>query len=117
MSATEIIVGIGCLALGYWLVSVFLPHATKTGTDDPGTRAEDGEQASTRSTGQKHWSDVLGVAPDAGRDTITAAYKRCIAQYHPDKVATMGPEIRDVAQRRSTEINAAYDEAMKQRSL
>ena len=113
MSSTEIIAGIGCLVLGYWLVSVFLPHATKGGVDvsDPPENASD-ETPSRGAT--PHWSEVLGVAPTAGRDAIAAAYKRCIGQYHPDKVATMGPDIRDLAQRRSMEINAAYDEAMKQ---
>jgi len=29
-------------------------------------------------------------------------------EYHPDKVAFLGREIRDVAERRSKEINNAY---------
>ena len=37
-----------------------------------------------------------------------------IAQYHPDRVATMAPEFQELAARRSPAINAAYDEAMRQ---
>lgn len=102
MTITEVVVAAGCLVLGYWLVAVFLPHST-TGQDD----AEPGDAP-------RQWWEVLGVAPSASRENIIAAYKSCIAKYHPDKVATMGPEIREVAQRRSAEINAAYDEAMRQ---
>ena len=32
-----------------------------------------------------------------------------ISQYHPDKVAQMGEEIRAVANAKSREINAAYE--------
>jgi len=31
-------------------------------------------------------------------------------QYHPDKVATLAPEFRELAERRMKEINTAYDE-------
>ena len=48
-----------------------------------------------------------------GRGDEARAYKRRISEYHPDKVAQMGEEIRALAERRSKEINAAYDEAMR----
>jgi DnaJ-domain-containing protein 1 len=34
-----------------------------------------------------------------------------MSQYHPDKVATLGPEIRALAEQRAKELNAAYAEA------
>ena len=36
-----------------------------------------------------------------------------ISEYHPDKVAKMGDEIRAVAERKSKQINVAYTEALK----
>jgi len=53
---------------------------------------------------------VLGVAPGASREEIKAAYYRMAQQYHPDKVATLAPEFRELAERRMKEINTAYDE-------
>jgi preprotein translocase subunit Sec63 len=54
--------------------------------------------------------EVLGVTRDATLDEIRAAYQTKVQQYHPDKVASMGPELRDVAERRTKEINAAYEQ-------
>ena len=59
------------------------------------------------------WYRVLGVSVDASPDEIRASYRKLRTQYHPDKVAQMGDEIRVVAERKSKEINTAYDEAMR----
>ena len=58
--------------------------------------------------------DVLGVSIGASEEEITAAYRRMAQMYHPDKVATLGPELKEFADRRMKEINAAYD-ALKRR--
>jgi DnaJ-domain-containing protein 1 len=56
---------------------------------------------------------VLEVDPQASEDEIEAAYRRQIAQYHPDKVAGAAKEIRELADKRASEINAAYDQIQK----
>jgi DnaJ-class molecular chaperone len=56
---------------------------------------------------------VLGVAADASPEEIRSAYQRLIRQYHPDRVADMGPEIRALAEKRAKEINAAYEQLCK----
>lgn len=73
------------------------------------------EDAHPHEPSQQHrpWWGVLGVPQIATRDEIARAYKRRISEYHPDKVAHLGEEIRAVAERRSKETNAAYDEAMR----
>ena len=60
------------------------------------------------------WYVVLDVDRSASRSEITAAYRTRISQYHPDKVARMGPEIRALAEQKSAEINAAYQAALKE---
>ena len=37
-----------------------------------------------------------------------SAYRKLVQQYHPDKVANLAPEFRELAERRMKEINAAY---------
>lgn len=59
------------------------------------------------------WFRILEVSQGATKEQIVAAYKQKIRQYHPDKVAQMGAEIRELAEFRSKQINAAYDYAMK----
>jgi DnaJ-domain-containing protein 1 len=56
---------------------------------------------------------VLEVDPKASDDDIEAAYRRLIAQYHPDKVDGAAQEIRDLAAKRASAINAAYDAIQK----
>jgi DnaJ-domain-containing protein 1 len=47
-------------------------------------------------------------------EDIRRAYRRRMSEYHPDKVAHLGEEIRQVATEKSKEINAAYEEASRQ---
>jgi len=56
------------------------------------------------------YAEVLGLSFEESRDfaTIKSTYRRVIAQYHPDKVGAMGPEIREIAESKAKEINHAY---------
>jgi DnaJ like chaperone protein len=58
--------------------------------------------------------EVLGVTRESSKEEIKAAYHRVAQQYHPDKVATLAPEFRELAERRMKEINAAYDQLRSQ---
>jgi hypothetical protein len=52
---------------------------------------------------------ILGVTPNASPEEITQAYRQMAKQYHPDRVAHLGPEFQGLAEERMKEINAAYD--------
>jgi preprotein translocase subunit Sec63 len=51
---------------------------------------------------------VLGVRKGATRDQIKTAYRTLIVQYHSDKVAHLGPELRRLAAEKSQQIIDAY---------
>ena len=53
---------------------------------------------------------VLGVARDATRDEIVRAYREQLKRYHPDRVADLGPELQEVAHRKTVELQRAYAE-------
>jgi DnaJ like chaperone protein len=89
MSGNEVMVFVVFLLLGYWIVSFFLQRTNET------------------------WHRVLNINPSASLDEIRAAYQSLISQYHPDKVATLGAEVRALAERKSKEITAAYQEALR----
>ena len=60
---------------------------------------------------------VLGIAASTSDEELEQAYRRRMSEYHPDRVANAAPEIRDIADQRSREINQAYDRIKRQRGL
>lgn len=81
-----------------------------------GQRARDassnsGYAGSGRTPNWAHVSDyfrILEIQPGATISEVKAAYRRKMQQYHPDKVASLGKEFRDLAEAKSKEINGAY---------
>ena len=59
--------------------------------------------------------EALGLAADATDAEVDQAYRRLMSRHHPDKVAGEPPEQRAQAERRTREINAAYDRIRRQR--
>ena len=53
---------------------------------------------------------VLGVPRGASRDEIARAYREQLKRYHPDRVADLGPELQQVAHRKTVELQRAYAE-------
>lgn len=52
---------------------------------------------------------ILGLNLDASIEDIKTAYKQKMKDYHPDRVANLGEEIRELAAKKTTEINKAYE--------
>jgi DnaJ-domain-containing protein 1 len=52
---------------------------------------------------------ILGIQGRATDHEISAAYRAKARDYHPDKVATLAPEFRQLAELKMKEINLAYE--------
>lgn len=52
---------------------------------------------------------VLGLDDSASNEEIKKAYRRLAMKYHPDRVETMGDEVRKNAESQFREINEAYE--------
>lgn len=60
---------------------------------------------------------ALEIQPSATDEEVKKAYRRMAMKYHPDKVATMGEEIRQQATEKFRAINEAYEHIKKQRGI
>ena len=60
---------------------------------------------------------VLGVSPSASDDEVKAAYRRMAMKNHPDKVATLGPDIQKAAAEKFRQVQEAYESIKKERGM
>ena len=60
---------------------------------------------------------VLGVSPSATDQEVKAAYRKLALQHHPDRVATLGDDVKRAAERKFKEINDAKEKIFKARGI
>ncbi len=60
---------------------------------------------------------VLEISPSATDDEVKSAYRRMAMKNHPDKVATLGPEVQKAAAEKFRAIQEAYETIKKERGI
>ena len=60
---------------------------------------------------------VLGVRPTVSDAELRRTYRRLALKHHPDRVASLGEDVRKAAEKKFQEINAAKDRIWKARGL
>lgn len=119
------IVGLLVIAwIGYMIVSYFLNHflgrndasAIANAARSSPKRADETPQERTAPEDiSRTWFRTLEVRESATLDEVSLAYRRKITHYHPDKVASLGPELQQLAETNSKQLNEAYADAKKSR--
>jgi DnaJ-like protein len=106
MTLVEIAVIVFGVFAGYWMVSkLFFPPP----------KANKPINSAAPPDALPRWNDVLQVSASASALEIRDAYKHLISKYHPDKVESLGQELKDLAAQKSQAITAAYQEGMRAR--
>ncbi len=111
----NLVVVVAGLLVGYWFVSALLQRFwTDKPSDQERPRESKGQPPPHSESGPpRMWHEVLGLSPGATSAEVREAYRRLIIQYHPDKVASLGPELQRLAEDKSREITSAYNQAMQ----
>ena len=60
---------------------------------------------------------VLGLSPTATDDEVKRAYRQMALKHHPDRVATLGEDVKRAAEQKFKEINEAKDIIYKARGM
>jgi DnaJ-domain-containing protein 1 len=129
MTSAEIAVVIFGSLFGFGIVSAFIAgkkapsthdnpdHSTSSGGNsyqgsNPKDRYDSGYTDPADSNALKEWHLVLQVERSATLEQVKDAYRRRMLEYHPDKVARLGLDLRMLAEKKSKEINAAFKQAV-----
>ena len=81
-----------------------------------GAQSDSHSYSGYTSTGKDPYA-VLGIDKNATDDDVKKAYRRLAMKYHPDRVETMGEEIKRNAEKQFKEINEAYEIIKRERNL
>jgi hypothetical protein len=60
--------------------------------------------------------EVLGIPSGTSQAEAKKAFRALITQYHPDKVAHLGPEFRELADRKTRELLDAWDRLCREKA-
>lgn len=60
---------------------------------------------------------ILEITQDANNDEIKSAYRKMAKKYHPDKVASLGEEIKNQAEEKFRMVQEAYENLKKERGF
>lgn len=61
--------------------------------------------------------ELLGISPSATDEEVKRAYKKMALKYHPDRVATLGDDVKKKADETFKRINEAKEKIYAQRGL
>lgn len=125
-----IVVGLGINAADF--ASIYARHSTASYSSHENTsgssysggsysgsgqrRTSGGRQSNTY-TSEKDPYKVLGIESSATDEEVRKAYRRLAMKYHPDRVETLGDEIKRNAENQFKKINEAYETIRRARGL
>lgn len=60
---------------------------------------------------------ILEITSDATNEEVKKAYRKMAVKYHPDKVATLGPDVQKAAEEKFKDVLHAYEAICKERCM
>jgi uncharacterized membrane protein YkvA (DUF1232 family) len=101
------------VAVGVFLYRLYRHHRAHYGSPSrPSTETGRGETVSKEATSGDPYT-VLGVASNATRAEVEQQFRTLMQQYHPDKVAHLGAELRSLAHEKCLELQRARERILQ----
>lgn len=113
MSGLELSIAAVAFILGYIAISAAWPKKKEAAPEERPKNSGGGPSTAGGAPPQA-WHEVMGVPRSANAVELQAAYRVLMSQYHPDKVAQLGPELQRTAHEMTQRINGAYEEGMRE---
>jgi len=86
------------------------PGGSTRAADNDGPRASaDDARSRTYEDPEARYAKVLGLPHNFTAPEIKERFRTLIASYHPDKVNHLGPELQEMADRKTREVLEAYE--------
>lgn len=85
------------------------------GRSSSGQSADSNRQSSADELARAY--KVLGINPSSTDDEVKKAYRKMALKHHPDRVATLGDDVKKAAEQKFKEINEAKEKIFKSRGL
>ena len=60
---------------------------------------------------------VLGISSSSSNQEIKRAYRKMANKYHPDKIAHLGDDFKDIAQDKFKSVSEAYHKIKKEKNI
>ncbi len=101
-------------------VSMFTRHVnggSHRGNYQSGQSNYSGGSSYSRPSYKEDPYQVLGISSSATDDEVKKAYRRLAMKYHPDKVESMGEEVKKNAEAQFRKINEAYEQIKAARGM
>ncbi|WP_368623600.1 DnaJ family molecular chaperone [Paraburkholderia sp. BR13444] len=102
--------------IGFWVVGAFIEHFQKKTPATGGSARTNAGSPDSEPSPEPQEVDpveeacrVLQLNRPFTTEQLRAAYRQRMSQYHPDKVNSLGPEFRELAESKSKAINQAFD--------
>ncbi len=86
-------------------------------TGNSGKEAKDNPEIMNEEYKAIYYGKLLGLKGKVSKSEIRKKYLKMISLYHPDKVAGLGKELRELAESKTKEINIAYEWLKKRYDL
>lgn len=99
---------VAMIALHYAIEALKGKVARGPGRRDPRRGPQNAKPAEPAPLDDEDPLTVLGLEPGASGDEIKSAYRKAMAEYHPDKVEHLGPELRALADKKAKAIQKAF---------